>query len=89
MAEEAVIYTAHYDHFGIRPEMPGDNIFNGAQDNATGCGILLELARAFGSTQARTGRFFSRPSRLRSRDCWAPSIWGNTRRSRQGRSHWI
>src|SRR5260370_30511402 len=45
---EAVMYTAHYDHFGIRPDMPGDNIFNGAQDNATGCGILLELARAYG-----------------------------------------
>jgi Zn-dependent M28 family amino/carboxypeptidase len=49
LAAEAVIYTAHYDHFGIRPEMPGDNIFNGADDNATGCGILLELARAFGA----------------------------------------
>src|SRR5580700_4731852 len=31
LADEAVIYTAHYDHFGIRPDMPGDNIFNGAQ----------------------------------------------------------
>jgi Zn-dependent M28 family amino/carboxypeptidase len=45
---EAVIYTAHYDHFGIRPDLPGDNIFNGANDNATGCGILLELARVYG-----------------------------------------
>jgi Zn-dependent M28 family amino/carboxypeptidase len=56
VADEAVIYTAHYDHFGIRPDMPGDNIFNGAQDNATGCGILLELARAFGSAAARPRR---------------------------------
>src|SRR6267378_1797710 len=47
LKDEAVLYTAHYDHFGIRPDMAGDNIFNGAQDNATGCGILLELARAF------------------------------------------
>jgi Zn-dependent M28 family amino/carboxypeptidase len=47
LASEAVLYTAHYDHLGIRPEMPGDNIYNGADDNATGCGILLELARAF------------------------------------------
>src|SRR5258707_739626 len=39
LKQEAVMYTAHYDHFGIRPDMPGDNIFNGAQDNATGCGI--------------------------------------------------
>ena len=53
---EAVLYTAHYDHFGIRPDMPGDNIFNGAQDNATGCGILLELARAFGAAVARPRR---------------------------------
>jgi len=56
LAEEAVLYTAHYDHFGIRPDMPGDNIFNGAQDNATGCGILLELARAFGAAQQRPHR---------------------------------
>jgi Zn-dependent M28 family amino/carboxypeptidase len=45
---EAVLYTAHYDHLGIVPEMKGDNIYNGAADNATGCGILLELARAYG-----------------------------------------
>jgi Zn-dependent M28 family amino/carboxypeptidase len=49
LAGEAVMFTAHYDHFGIRPDMPGDNIFNGADDNATGCGILLEVARAFGT----------------------------------------
>ena len=55
-ADEAVIYTAHYDHFGIRPEMQGDNIFNGADDNATGCGILLELARAFGTAGQRPRR---------------------------------
>ncbi len=56
MADEAVMYTAHYDHFGIRPDMPGDNIFNGADDNATGCGILLELARAFGTAAQRPRR---------------------------------
>lgn len=47
LKDEAVIYTAHYDHLGIRPDMPGDNIYNGADDNATGCGTLLELARAY------------------------------------------
>jgi Zn-dependent M28 family amino/carboxypeptidase len=46
---EAVMYTAHYDHLGIRPEMPGDNIYNGADDNASGCGVLLELAHAYGT----------------------------------------
>ncbi|HWY22947.1 MAG TPA: M28 family peptidase [Candidatus Acidoferrum sp.] len=55
-ADEAVMYTAHYDHFGIRPDMPGDNIFNGAVDNATGCGILLELARAYGTAAQRPRR---------------------------------
>lgn len=54
--DEAVLYTAHYDHLGIRPEMPGDNIFNGAADNATGCGILLELARAYGEARERPRR---------------------------------
>jgi Zn-dependent M28 family amino/carboxypeptidase len=45
--DEAVMYSAHYDHLGIVPELKGDNIYNGAVDNATGCGILLELARAW------------------------------------------
>jgi Zn-dependent M28 family amino/carboxypeptidase len=48
LKDEAIMYTAHYDHLGVRPDMPGDNIYNGAQDNATGCGILLEIARAYG-----------------------------------------
>jgi len=56
MADEAVMYTAHWDHFGIRPDLPGDNIFNGADDNATGCGILLEVARAFGTSAAKPRR---------------------------------
>jgi Zn-dependent M28 family amino/carboxypeptidase len=43
---EAVMYSAHYDHLGFRPGVPGDNIYNGAVDNATGCGMLLEMARA-------------------------------------------
>src|SRR5258708_27495637 len=74
LKDEAVMYTAHYDHLGIRPDTPGDNIYNGAADNATGCGILLELARAFGAarehparsrifaavTAARPGRFAAR-----------------------------
>jgi Zn-dependent M28 family amino/carboxypeptidase len=45
--QEAVLYTAHYDHLGIDPSLKGDNIYNGAVDNATGCGILLELARVW------------------------------------------
>ncbi len=55
-ADEAVFYTAHYDHLGIRPEMPGDNIYNGADDNATGCGILLEVARAYAQAAQKPRR---------------------------------
>jgi len=46
-ADHAVFYTAHYDHLGIDPDAKGDGIYNGAADNGTGCGILLEMARAF------------------------------------------
>ena len=45
--DETVMYTAHYDHLGIDTSAKEDNIYNGAVDNATGCGILLELARAW------------------------------------------
>ena len=56
LKDEAVLYTAHYDHLGIRPDMPGDNIYNGAADNATGCGILLEVARAYSIARDRPAR---------------------------------
>jgi Zn-dependent M28 family amino/carboxypeptidase len=56
LKSEALMYTAHYDHLGIRPDMPGDNIYNGADDNATGCGILLEIARAFSEAAQRPRR---------------------------------
>ena len=49
----AVLYTAHYDHLGIDPDAKGDGIYNGAADNGTGCGILLELARAFAQSTQR------------------------------------
>jgi Zn-dependent M28 family amino/carboxypeptidase len=51
-ATQAVVYSAHYDHLGIDPAMSGDNIYNGAVDNGTGCGILLEMAHAFASAAA-------------------------------------
>lgn len=51
LEKQAVMYSAHYDHLGIVAGMPGDNIYNGALDNATGCGILLEIARAFGGSK--------------------------------------
>src|ERR1700752_3120888 len=42
-----VIYTAHWDHFGIGPEVNGDKIYHGAVDNASGSAALLEIARAY------------------------------------------
>ncbi|HWS69269.1 MAG TPA: M28 family peptidase [Steroidobacteraceae bacterium] len=50
---QAVVYSAHYDHLGIDPKLSGDNIYNGAVDNGTGCGILLELAHAFTAARAK------------------------------------
>jgi len=46
-ADEYVFYMAHWDHFGIDPTLEGDQIFNGALDNATGTAALIELAEAF------------------------------------------
>lgn len=45
--DEYIIYMAHWDHFGINPNLQGDKIFNGAVDNATGTAGLIELAKAF------------------------------------------
>lgn len=47
LKDEYVIYTAHWDHFGKNPALEGDQIFNGALDNATGTAALIELAKAF------------------------------------------
>src|SRR5207253_6661949 len=44
---EAVLFTAHWDHLGVGRGVLGDTIYNGAADNATGCALLLELARAW------------------------------------------
>jgi Zn-dependent M28 family amino/carboxypeptidase len=50
---KAILYTAHYDHLGIDASTKGNNIYHGAVDNGTGCGILLELARAFAQSSVR------------------------------------
>jgi Zn-dependent M28 family amino/carboxypeptidase len=45
---EAILYSAHHDHLGIGPaDKSGDTIYNGALDNASGCAILLEMARVW------------------------------------------
>ncbi len=60
--DEVVLYTAHHDHLGIDREREAageDGIYNGAVDNASGVGMMLELAEAFNATEspARTVMF--------------------------------
>jgi Zn-dependent M28 family amino/carboxypeptidase len=50
---QAVVYSAHYDHLGIDPNLSGDKIYNGAVDNGTGVAMLLELAHVFATSPAR------------------------------------
>jgi Zn-dependent M28 family amino/carboxypeptidase len=47
LQDEYVIYTAHWDHLGRHPELQGDQIFNGAIDNASGVASVIQLAGAF------------------------------------------
>jgi Zn-dependent M28 family amino/carboxypeptidase len=49
--DEYVIYTAHWDHLGIGPEVNGDKIYHGAVDNASGVAGLLEIGRAYTKIQ--------------------------------------
>ena len=46
-ADEYVVYSAHWDHLGRDTTAKGDQIFNGALDNASGSSALLEIAKAF------------------------------------------
>ncbi|HEY4256059.1 MAG TPA: M20/M25/M40 family metallo-hydrolase [Candidatus Udaeobacter sp.] len=47
LRDEYIIYTAHWDHLGRHPELQGDQIFNGAIDNASGVASVIQLAAAF------------------------------------------
>jgi hypothetical protein len=47
LAVQYVVYSAHLDHLGISTPVDGDDIYNGALDNASGVAALLEVARAF------------------------------------------
>ena len=46
LKDEYIIYSAHWDHFGIGSTIDGDSIYNGAIDNATGTALLLGVAEA-------------------------------------------
>jgi Zn-dependent M28 family amino/carboxypeptidase len=47
LKDQYVIYTAHWDHFGVGLPINGDSIYNGAYDNASGTAGLLDIAQAF------------------------------------------
>ncbi len=47
LRDEYIICTAHWDHLGRHPELQGDQIFNGAIDNASGVASVIQLAAAF------------------------------------------
>lgn len=49
LKDEYIIYTAHWDHLGRDTSLPGDQIFNGAADNASGVAGLLAIAKAYTS----------------------------------------
>ena len=55
-SDEYIVYMAHWDHLGRDPSLDGDQIYNGALDNATGTAGLLELAEAFVSLEERPDR---------------------------------
>ena len=54
LAAEAVVYSAHWDHFGVA----GGTIFNGAVDNASACATLLAMAQAAVASPARRSQLF-------------------------------
>lgn len=53
---EYVIVGAHYDHLGLDPLLDGDQIYNGADDNASGVAAVLQIARAFLATGVQPER---------------------------------
>lgn len=53
---QAVLYSAHWDHLGISKPVNGDRIYNGAVDNATGCAVVMELARVWAALSQKPKR---------------------------------
>jgi Zn-dependent M28 family amino/carboxypeptidase len=56
LKDEYVVYSAHWDHLGVGAPVNGDKIYNGALDNASGVGTVLEIARAFKQVQPQPKR---------------------------------
>ncbi|KAF7785933.1 hypothetical protein PRUB_a0346 [Pseudoalteromonas rubra] len=55
-SDEHIIYSAHWDHLGTDPNRKGDKIYNGAHDNATGTGGMIEVAEAFSKLPVKPDR---------------------------------
>jgi Zn-dependent M28 family amino/carboxypeptidase len=55
-ADECVVYTAHWDHFGIGEKESGDSIYNGAVDNGTSMAWALGIGKAFSTLKKRPMR---------------------------------
>lgn len=55
-ADEVIIYSAHWDHFGIGRKVDGDSIYNGAVDNGTSLAWMLEIAEAFVALEQKPER---------------------------------
>jgi hypothetical protein len=56
LSAQAVLFTAHWDHLGVGVPINGDRIYNGAVDNATGCGMVLEMARVWAALPEKPKR---------------------------------
>jgi Zn-dependent M28 family amino/carboxypeptidase len=56
LKDEYVVYTAHWDHFGVGEPVNGDRIYHGARDNAAGVAAMLEVARAYTKVQPKPKR---------------------------------
>lgn len=57
LADEFLVFTAHHDHLGMNPDLPGeDKVYNGALDNALGVAAILAAADAFAAAEPRPRR---------------------------------
>jgi Zn-dependent M28 family amino/carboxypeptidase len=57
LADQYLVFTAHHDHLGMNPDLPGDDkIYNGALDNALGVSAMIAAAEAFAAVQPRPRR---------------------------------
>ncbi len=54
-----VLFSTHQDHDGVREAVAGDSIYNGADDNATGCSAVLAIMRAFKQKPGKRSALFA------------------------------